>query len=89
MSYFLADVHDKSIPETCFVARLRAMVAKYSDDSVSEDEVLNDFLLLAAEFPQFYLAFPILRLHSFFMKQSVIVEMLAARGAIEDCLVVL
>ena len=57
VSYFLADVHDESIPETCFVARLRAMVAKYSDDSVNKDEVLSDFLLLAAEFPQLYLAF--------------------------------
>lgn len=80
--YFLADVHDEPIPETSFVARMRALVAKYTDDE-GNDTIVKEFDSLAEEFPQVSLAFPFLRLHSIFMMQSEIVEKLATHVPLE------
>ena len=85
LPYFLANVHGEPIPDTSFVARMRALVAKYSNDADNK-KVVKDFEALADEFPQIYLAFPYLRLHSFIMQHSTIVEKLATYVPLETVL---
>lgn len=85
VDYFLADVHDEPIPETCFVARLRALLKKYEDDD-GNGKIVDDFKSLANDFPQVYLACPFLRLHSVLMDQPNIVENLVSRMPLETAL---
>mmetsp|Transcript_13242 Transcript_13242/g.23954 ORF Transcript_13242/g.23954 Transcript_13242/m.23954 type:complete len:215 (-) Transcript_13242:200-844(-) len=56
VSYFMADIHKDPILESCLVARMRALV-KAGEES---DNVVEDFRVIASEFPQVYLAYPFL-----------------------------
>jgi hypothetical protein len=89
--YFLSDVFDKQIPTDSFVAQMRHMVAEYDTNNSQTTKaqarawapaLQNQFLHLASEHPQVYLAFPYLRTLSF-LKTKRIYEHLAAHVPVE------
>jgi hypothetical protein len=52
----MADIHKDPTLESCLVARMRALV-KAGEES---DNVVEDFRVIASEFPQVYLSYPFL-----------------------------
>ena len=80
LPYFLANVHGESLPETCFVAQLRAFLNDC--DNKTAAQTTSRFQALAEEFPQVYLAYRFLRTQSS-LKQADVYENLAAHVPLE------